>query len=137
MPASRSFASLANPNTVFQLNPYNADNVLKLGIGNANANAQSYSPQGTLTLRLPASIRVVSILNAAPFGNTFFEVQANFADGTSVLIPNTTNPNGGNLPNYYAADWTATTTFNVNTANFQIAYLGAGQLHRPITKGRS
>ena len=58
LPASRSFASLANPNTVFQLNPYNAANVLKFGIGNANANAQSYSPQGTLTSRLPASTRV-------------------------------------------------------------------------------
>ncbi len=129
LPSSRSFASLANPNTVFQLNPYNTVNALKLGIGtNGQANSASYSPQGTLTLKTPGQYQSVSILNAAPFGNTFFEVQANFADGTSVLIPNTTNSSGGNLPNYYAADWTATTNFNVNTNNFQIAYLGAGQL---------
>ena len=132
LPSSRSFASLANPNTVFQLQPYNGKNALKLSsTANGNINAQSYAPQGTLALATPGQYQSISLLNSTSSGESYFEVQANFSDGTSVLIPNTTNPNGGTLPNYYAADWNDNLRFggtglSGQPVNFQIAYLGAG-----------
>ena len=124
LPASRSMVSFANSDTVFQLQPYNQNNALKLGIGTNSQNAQSYAPQGTLTLKAPGQYQSLSVLAATPFGNTFYEVQLNFADGTSVLAPNT----AGNLPNYFVGDWTGAPAFNVNTANYQLAFMGAGNI---------
>ena len=57
LPASRSFTSLVDGTTVFQFQPYTANNVLQL-----SASSGSF---GTLTLTTPAAYSSLSLLAAA------------------------------------------------------------------------
>ena len=75
LPASRSFTSLVDGTTVFQFQPYTANNVLQL-----SASSGSF---GTLTLTTPAAYSSLSILAAAAnSGASQGNLVIHFADAT-------------------------------------------------------
>lgn len=79
LPASGSFTSLADGTTVFQFQPYDANNVLQL--------SASTSSFGTLTLTTPLAYTSLSILAAAAnSGQSDGELVLHFADATTSPI---------------------------------------------------
>jgi hypothetical protein len=102
LPASGGFVSMVGDGTIFQFQPYTANNALVLG---PNTGLTS----GTLTLVTPATYSKIAILSHSGNGtNAAAPLTINFVDGTSVTTT------------YYASDW-----FNVNT---NVAWFGNGRI---------
>lgn len=76
LPSSRTFTSLVDGTTVFQLQPYNGNNVLQL--------SASTSSFGTLTFTTPGTYSSLSILAAAAnSGASMGNLVIHFADATT------------------------------------------------------
>ena len=73
LPPSRRFSSAANTNVLFELQPYNTNNVLLLTMPR---------PSGTLLLTEPTAYRSLFILTAATGGNNGCTLQLGFREGT-------------------------------------------------------
>lgn len=80
LPASRRLASAANTNVLFELQPYNTNNVLLL---------TATKRAGNLTLAKPSAYRTLFILGAAGGGDNAATLQLHFSGGgdTEVIIP--------------------------------------------------
>jgi len=74
LPASRRFASAANTNVLFELQPYTTNNVLLL---------TEAKPAGKLVLVEPSAYRCLFILAAAGGGESTVNLQLHFSDGTN------------------------------------------------------
>ena len=74
LPASGTFASVANTNVVFRLEPYTNANVLRLSATNAS---------GALILTAPGPYLIVSVLAASGNGRGFGALMLHFSDGSS------------------------------------------------------
>lgn len=85
LPASGAFSS-ALDGTLFQLQPYTANNALLLS-------SDTGVSQGTLTLTTPAAYNSLSILAQSGTGGGMSTATLNFADGSSLVT------------NYNAPDW--------------------------------
>jgi hypothetical protein len=77
LPPGRVFTSLVDDSTVFQLQPYNQNNVLQLSAGTSST--------GTLTLATPAAYSSISVLAASAnsYTATVGNLVLNFSDGTA------------------------------------------------------
>ena len=80
LPASRRLASAANTNVLFELQPYNTNNVLLL---------TASKPAGNLTLAKPATYRTLFVLAAAGGGDNAATLQLHFSGDadSEVIIP--------------------------------------------------
>jgi hypothetical protein len=72
LPASRRFASAANTNVLFELQPYDTNNALLL---------TEAKPSGKLALAEPSAYRCLFILAAAGGGDSTVNLQLHFSDG--------------------------------------------------------
>ncbi len=72
LPSSRKIISAADTNVVFELQPYNTNNVLLLSTA---------KPTGKLILREPAAYQALFILAAAGGGDAAVTLQLHFSDG--------------------------------------------------------
>jgi len=108
LPPSGGFVSTIGDNTIFQFQPYTANNALVL---NTNTGLTS----GTLTLVTPAIYSKIAVVAHSANGNSsgVATITLNFSDGTTLVT------------NYYAPDW-----FN-NVTN--VAWFGPGRIN--LTSG--
>jgi len=73
LPVNRTITSANNTSIIYQLQPYNENNVLLLNTANS---------VGTLTLMTPQSYQLLSILASSAEGASTFSVRLNFNDNT-------------------------------------------------------
>jgi hypothetical protein len=103
LPPSGAFVSLLGDNTIFQFQPYTANNALILSPDTGLTN-------GTLDLVTPATYASVAILAHSGDGtNETGTLSLNFSDGTS------------NVTTYYAPDWF--------TGTGNVAWFGNGRIN--------
>jgi hypothetical protein len=94
LPASRRFASAANTNVLFELQPYTTNNVLLL---------TEAKPAGKLVLVEPSAYRCLFILSAAGGGDSTVNLQFHFSDGTD------SEPVACQVPDWWTASETKLT----------------------------
>lgn len=110
LPVSGGFTNPLD-GTVFQLQPYTANNILDLFSSGVNT--------GTLTLSTPIKYSSIAVLANSGSGQNpgAATVQLTFSDNSTFTT------------NYYAPDWFN----NVNTANYSVALLGVDRIN--LTSG--
>src|SRR5262249_49172809 len=103
LPPSGAFVSMIGDSTIFQFQPYTANNALVLS-------PDTGLTGGTLTLATPATYAKIAILaNAGNGTNATGSLTLNFADGTSFVTT------------YFAPDW-----FNIST---NVAWFGFARIN--------
>jgi hypothetical protein len=107
LPLPGSFPSQLDANTVFQLGPYGATDVLMLG--------NTYPKSGTLTLSTPQALNTIAILASSANGSS---------SGQGTFFLTFTNGTKSQIFNFNAQDWFYVTT-NVAAQGFGRLKLGS------------
>jgi hypothetical protein len=100
LPAPGIITVKDDPTSTFLLQPYDANNILRLNLLKQNQN--TFQPTGTLTLSTPTPARSLAFAVAGADSDTTLAMTVHFSDGTPDFVTTLTTPdwtNGGSPRN--------------------------------------